>query len=190
MTQAQAQTSIYTVPCKSLEIVFVRASLWRVSCPGDASLARVATLSWDRDSRHWELCLANAVDELPVAARKWGADSDSWPCAYAIPEWLERAVLAQVGAWALLAAAHLRDREAALRTLAGDLARQVRADRDAFVECSSVDGRFASDEDAQIADEYNRLLRRAEVALDDPALAPGREQEGEAAKARTRRASR
>ena len=91
--------------------------------------------------------------------------------------------LVSVGARALLAAAHLRDREAALRTLAGDLARQVRADRDAFVDCSSADGRFGSDEDAQIADEYNRLLRRAEVALDDPALAPepaGGKEEGEA----------
>ena len=169
---AQASTSIYTAPSHSLEVVFVRKGFWRVSCPGDASLARVATLSWDEDSRHWELCLASAVAELPAAARKWGADSDSWPCAWGIPPWLHQAVLAQVGAWALLAAAHLRDREAALRTLAGDLARQVRADRDAFVDCSSADGRFGSDEDAQIADEYNRLLRRAEVALDDPALAP------------------
>lgn len=115
----------------------------------------------------------------PGGTREWADDARGFPRD--VPEWLERAVLAQVGAWALLAAAHLRDREAALRTLAGDLARQVRADRDAFVECSSADGRFESDEDAQIADEYNRLLRRAEVALDDPALAPGREEaeEGE-----------
>ena len=183
MTQAQAQTSIYTVPGRGLEIVpgeWIATEpperSWRIACPGiDSRQLAVAELRWSQASRHWIL-RRTLLFGLPCE-RAWHDPSCDRPRE--VPHWLATAAVAQAGAWALLAAAHLLDREKALSKLAGDLAAQVRGDRDAFVECSADDrGDFDTDADAQEAADYDQLIRRAEALL---ALAPSRgEEEGEA----------
>ena len=177
----QTQTSIYTAPAQGLEIVpgeWIATEppgrSWRIACPGiDSRQLAVAELRWSQASRHWIL-RRTLLFGLPCE-RAWHDPSCDRPRE--VPHWLATAAVAQAGAWALFAAAHLLDQEKALSKLAGDLAAQVRADRDAFVECSADDrGDFDTDADAQEAADYDQLIRRAEALL---ALAPSRGEEKE-----------
>ena len=153
----------YTVPCEGLRIARVSEFLWCVECPGDASLACVARLAWDQGLRRWTLRRADLPPNSSGVDREWRDPSSNRP--QHVPGWVESAVLAQVGAWALLAAAYLLDREKDLSKLAGDLAAQVRNDRDAFVDCTSVEGVIQMSDDLEIAVRYDQLLDRANAIL-------------------------
>ena len=143
-------TSTYTVPARDLEIVPACEGVWHVTCPGDASLARVADLTWEPVARCWILRLAGG----PV--REWSEPGRGR--ALGLPRWLELAVLAQVGAWALLAAAHLRDRNGVLLELLSESATALELHRSDVFESNEQGGRIDDPETAEYLAALDRVI--------------------------------
>lgn len=173
-------TFIYTVPARGLEIVPACEGVWHVSCPGDASLARVATLSWDQDRRHWTLRLAGAPADpgMSGAVREWADSGSDEPGR--VPLRIESAVFAQVGAWALLGVRHLVDRETVARACLAELAVRLEAHRADAWESNERDGEIDDPETAAYIAELDRAIATSRALLEpEPALAR-EEEEGEA----------
>ena len=141
---------------------------WRVASPraDDGTSLVVAELHWVRPDRRWTLDLLPTLG-LPPRTRVWlDPDSDR---PRRVPIWLEAAVLDQAGSWAVQAARDLLWRQVALISLVGDLAAELRVDRDSRPELESAtlaDPGWLHDELAVAAAGRADLLRRADEAVE------------------------
>ena len=167
---AQTSTSIYTVPCRELDLVPACAGVWHVSCPGDASLARVARLSWSQLHRRWELIHhgAPADPAMPGAARMWADPGSDQP--HQVPRWVESAVFAQVGAWALLGVRQLVDQKTVMQACLAELAVRLEAHRADVWESNEQGGQIDDPETAAYIAELDLA-----IAISRALLGSGRE---------------
>ena len=166
-------TPIYTIPCERLRIAKVSEFLWRVECPGDASLARVASLAWDQGLRRWTLRRADLSANSSGVDREWGDPSSNRP-RY-VPGWVESAVFAQIGAWALRAAVQLLDRETVVQACLAELAVRLEAHRDDAWESNERDGEIDDPETAAYIAELDGAIATSRALL-EPKPARGEEE--------------